>query len=249
MQLAVGALNTVSFVDAHAATLLAANAQQHVAPVTALGWTQTAVPLAISAGEDHEAVVWDGQTHLPQVIFQRHTAPIEALTTLSQVVATASEGGIVRVWNALDGQEIHGFFSQTPQALRSAAFSSRGLLAVGGDDGMVRLWTDGRVCAQQERSAFGVQCVDAPHQLRGHTQPVRAVACSPDGTRLATGGDDGSLILWSIESLTPIISQSLPQAITALAWSASGLAAATGHQVMVWQLHRSSKQNTRKGKT
>lgn len=238
IQLAVGAGHTVSFFDAQTAHMLGESADQHkhTAPVTAIGWTQTAPPLAISVSEDTRAVVWNGQTHQPQLLFQRHAASIEALATHTDLVATASVGGVVRIWSALDGQEVHGPYAETNHALRSVAFSAAGQLAIGGDDAIVRVWNDGRICMQQTSSASGLQCLDTPHHLTGHTQPVRAVAFSPDSMLLATGGDDNLLLLWSIPDLTLLSTQTLPEAITALAWSASGrwLAVASGPQVSLW---------------
>lgn len=109
----------VAFFDTNTGSLLSTNTRHHPASVTALGWATThpTVPLAISAGTDKKAIVWNGQSHQPQIIFERHTTPIEAIAVLGEIVATASQGGVVRVWNALSGQEIHGFFSDTQQSM------------------------------------------------------------------------------------------------------------------------------------
>jgi WD40 repeat protein len=238
-QLAVGSGRTTAFVDSSTATLLAENSQAHRALVTALGWTQTTPALCVSAGEDTRAVVWDDQIHQPRSIFQQHTAPLLALATFFDVVSTASEGGIVRLWNAFSGEVLHGYFDAVGQPIRALSFASTGMLAIGSDDGVVRVWKDGRSCVQQAPSAFGLRCLDTPMSLRAHRGPAHAVAFSPDGALLATGGDDGRVILWQGASLTPILTHTLPGAIAALSWSPSGsfLAIAAGSFVTLWQLH------------
>jgi len=50
-----------------------------------------------------------------------------------------------------------------------------------------------------------VQIIDVPtragvHLLRGHESNVRALAFSPDGSRLLTGSDDQTAALWEVES-------------------------------------------------
>jgi WD40 repeat protein len=241
VQLATGAANTVSFFDAHTGSLLAENAGQHSALVTSLGWTNVpgVAPLALSAGIDKRAIVWSEQSHQPQVVFRLHTAPIEALAVLATTVVTASEGGLARVWSALSGQEIHGYYSDTKQPLRSAAFSSKGSLAMGSDDGMIHMWSDGRTCMRQVPDVFGRHCVDGAMLLQGHIGSVRAMAFAPDGMRLATGGDDKKLIIWSMSTMKPLLIMPQQDMLTALSWSPSGqfLAGAFGSRVAIWQIH------------
>jgi WD40 repeat protein len=241
MQFATGVANTISFFDAHTAVLLSEQTGLHTAAVTSLGWTavQSSAPLAISAGSDNIAIVWSGLSHQPQVIFQQHTTAIEALTVLADTVVTASQGGIARVWSALSGQELHGYYSDTQQAFRAVAFSSEGSLALGGDDGAVHLWGNGRTCTRQVQDIFGVHCLDEATRLQGHRDVVRAIAFSPDGTRLATGGDDKKLIIWSVPHKVPLLIQPQHDVLAALSWAPSGqyLAGAVGSHVNIWQFH------------
>jgi WD40 repeat protein len=66
----------------------------------------------------------------------------------------------------------------------SLAFSpvEEGLVAVGGWDNRVHL----------------LSSIAAPPSLRGHKGSVWSIAFSPDGKRLASGSQDGSVILWDI---------------------------------------------------
>jgi WD40 repeat protein len=237
-QIAVGNANTVFFVDTQTRRVLDAHTY-HTAPVTALGWTpltQAGASLAISGSRDTTAVVWQAMTHQPLLTFRAHTAPILALSVLSDLVATASEGGVVRVWQAARGQEVHGYFSEDPQAVRAVAFSSAGLLAVGGDDQLIHLWLHGSVCQKAHPTAFGVRCLDPSQYFQGNAGPVRAVAFSPDGSSFAVGGDDHHVQLRSSTSLQPILTKPAPTSILALSWSVnSQLATASGTQVTIWQ--------------
>lgn len=237
-QLAVGSGHAVTFVHVDTARVIVVNSRVHLAPITALGWTQTTPSLCVSAGEDAQAAVWDGESHQLRGIFRQHTAPILALTTFFDVVATASEVGIIRLWNAFSGQVLHGYFDALGQPIRALTFAATGMLACGSDDGVVRVWKDGRICTRAAPSTFGLRCLDAPTSLRAHRGPVRAVSFSPDGSLLAAGGDDRQLVLYQDASLASILTHTLPEAIGTLSWSPSSamLATASGPQVILWRL-------------
>lgn len=67
---------------------------------------------------------------------------------------------------------------------------------------------------------------------RGHKGSVNAVAWSPDGYRIASGGDDGTVQIWlsSNASQIDIVPRECCGSVTAIAWSPNGQAIAVGTQ-------------------
>jgi WD40 repeat protein len=131
------------------------------------------------------------------------------------------------------------FFLDAQVPMRALAFASSGSqLAVGGDDGVVRLW-NGLICQQPGQGQFGGQCQDVPQRLHAHTKPVRAVEWSLDARFLATAGDDGMVALWyPAQSRTPLLTMRHQAPVLALAWSPNGrqVATAAGNTVTIWGL-------------
>ena len=240
-QLAVGVANKVQFLTPLNGALLAQSAQMHTDTVTTLAWAHQGTGLLVSGGLDKKAVVWNTTSYTPQTIFTGHTTAIEsaAWASDSTTIATSSHGGVVRVWNAENGQQVHGFFMDAQLPMRAVSFASfNEQLAVGGDDGIVRLW-NGLVCQNQTRNIFGTQCLDEPQRLHTHQGHVRTLAWSPDARFLATGGDDGILAIWyPTQSQTPLLKIAHNAPLLALAWSKDNkqVATASGNNVTIWGL-------------
>ncbi|HEY1353525.1 MAG TPA: hypothetical protein VGF67_28275 [Ktedonobacteraceae bacterium] len=240
--LAAASGNQILFLNAQNARTEARSTHTHQATVTALAWSQPQPQLLVSAGLDRLAVVWDTRTFRPQTFFRQHTAGILAAAWAAdgQTVGSSSQGGVVRVWHGASGQQVHGFFFDGAVSLNALAFEPAGMrLAAGGMDGVLRIWPAGLTCQQMGNGKTQGQCLDGPQHLPGHTRAVRALAWSPDGRLLATGGDEGMLLLWSpAQSRTPLLK--IPQSgpVLALTWSPDGkkIAAAAGKTVTLWAL-------------
>lgn len=243
-QLASASNDRVTWFDTQSGEQLAQSGDTHAGTVTTLAWSLAQPALLVSGATDDKAVVWLSATHTAQIAFTAHTTAIDcaAWAADNQTIATSSDGGAVRVWSANDGQEVHPFFLDASLPMRALAFHpTTNRLAVGGDDGIVRFW-NGLTCQQTGQAQFGTQCADTPSRLQAHHGVIRALAWSPDGSMLATGGDDGLLALWSITQVLPtmpLLTVQQNDPILALGWSPGGkqLATASGNTVTLWSLN------------
>jgi WD40 repeat protein len=245
-RLVTGAANQVTFLTAPTGTVLASFPHDHLGTVTSLAWTMHNQQQVVSGALDQRAIVWQTMQYQPQTVFTRHTAPIEAVSWAAdgQTVASASHGGVVRVWNAESGREVHPLYQDARLPMRTCAFAPTGTqLAVGGDDGIIRLW-NGFACQHTGVINDSPICIDTPMRLQSSHSPIRSLAWSPDARYLASSGDDGTFSLWNpAQSQKPLLTMPIQtgSAVLSLAWSPTGnqLATAAGKAVIVWDLHAS----------
>lgn len=239
-RLVSGAGTRITFFNALTGRMLAHN-HRHVREITSLAWTAHNQMQVVSGSLDMRAIVWNTTNYRAQTTFTLHTAPIEAVCWAmdGQTVASSSQGGVVRVWNAATAQEVHGLYFDNQVSMHALAFAPTGAqLAVGGDDGKVRLW-NGLVCQQQMNGNFGLQCMDAPRRLPVSNTPIRALAWSPDARFLAAGADDGTLSLWyPAQSQKPLLTIRQNAPVYSIAWSpgSNQLASASANTVTLWKL-------------
>ena len=105
-----------------------------------------------------------------------------------------------------------------------------------------------------EETRFTVLLWDIPHgkihyTLKGHTDKIKALAFTPNGKMLASGGDDGTIRIWDVSTGTQLFN--LPSGKTrVLAFSANGkILATTNSQFMIhlWDIDNSRQMSTIQG--
>ncbi|MGH4008636.1 MAG: NB-ARC domain-containing protein [Pseudonocardiaceae bacterium] len=154
-------------------------------------------------------------------------------------LASASNDGEVRVWNAATGDQLATLTGHTGVVHAVAWSVDSARLASAGYAGEVRVWD----------AATGAQLTT----LAGHTSGVRAVAWSPDGTRLASAGNDRAVRVWDADvgaQLATLAGHT--SGVYAVAWSPDGTrlaSAGNDRAVRVWDADAGDQLTTLTGHT
>ena len=157
-----------------------------------------------------------------------HAGPVLAVAYACDgaTLATGGRDGIIQVWDALTGEQLHQLTGHIG-AVHSIAYSpDNTCLTSAGSDGTVRVW-DARTGQQQ-------------HQLTPQTDPVLSVAYSPDGSSLATAGDDGKFRIWDVHSGQQQLTSRRSDAVRSVAYAPDGATLATASRdgtVTIWDAH------------
>lgn len=184
-------------------------------------------PLAVSGGEDDLGYIWDITDGEVIVKLTGHTDSVcsASFSSDGQMVATGGMDGKVRIWRRVGTVDFRNWEFLTelqgPDEVIWLRWHPRGtILLAGSNDSMVWLW--------QLPSGNTMQV------FAGHSGPVQCGEFTPDGKRIVTASEDGTLIYWDPRSPTPLFKLS-PQDprfdlenITSLAINASSTLAVVG---------------------
>jgi WD40 repeat protein/serine/threonine protein kinase len=147
-----------------------------------------------TAGQDRIVKLWDLSTGQEVRSFPGHSQPVHSLAFSldGRLLASASKGydekdrqqlpGEIKVWDALTGEELLTFGSQSSPIYALAFGPDSRRLASASFDGTAKVWD----------TSTGQKIFT----LHGHTDFVFGVVFSSDGQRLATASKDGTVKIW-----------------------------------------------------
>jgi WD40 repeat protein len=158
-------------------------------PATLCGFRDGARVLA-SAGAD--LTLWDVSSGQRLAVIPQHSwVTALAFGPDPDLVATGHDDGMIRLWDAADGQLVRQFRGHR-KGVSALAFRPDGRrLASAGEDKLILLWD------AETGTVHGL--------LQGHTDRIPALAWHPDGRRLYSAGWDTTARVWNVQTCEPII--------------------------------------------
>jgi WD40 repeat protein len=151
------------------------------------------------------------------------------LSPNEQYVASGSQDGLIRLWNANMGT-CSAILQGHTDRLICIVFSNDGQhLASGSHDYNVQLWSVDRVTGLGGHIAA----------LEGHTDSVSSLVFSPDGRRIASGSWDGTVRLWDVDTYqcVAVLDGAISGCVLSVSYSPDGRRVAGGstdRTVRIW---------------
>lgn len=172
----------VYHIDGHQAW----QSEDHPSTVSALAWSGK--DELASACYGRVTFFGSSQGDVRQKLEWRGSLVSMVLSADGDIVACGSQDNTVHFWRRSTGND--SMMSGYPGKPSSLAFDSTGtLLATGGSDA-VTVWSF------EDGGPEGTE----PGVLTIHVQPITALSFAPQGFKLASGGRDGGVAVWSLNS-------------------------------------------------
>lgn len=190
--------------------------QGHGDVVGNLAWSRDG--LLASASLDESVIIWDLKRGQPAQTLQGHTEGVVSVAWVGNRLVT-SDGNSVIVWDLENSQPANTL--QWPIHWESMAWSSDGSVATT-DGETVNVWSLGSNIQTLQQNSF-----------------VLNLAWSPSG-RLATANNDGTVIVWDLESGQPAqILQGHTGGVLNVAWSPDEQLASmsTDDTIIIWEMN------------
>jgi guanine nucleotide-binding protein subunit beta-2-like 1 protein len=184
---------------------------------------------ALSASWDATLRLWDLSTGLTTRRFQSHTKDVlsVAFSVDNRQIVSGARDKTIKLWNTLGECKftaVDGCHTEWVSCVRFSPNAHAPAIVSGGWDRLVKVWDMGKYKLKTN--------------LVGHTGYVNTVTISPDGSLCASGGKDGTAMLWDLNVGQHLYSLPANSEIRALSFSPNRywLCAATNNGLRVWDL-------------
>ncbi|MBD2775277.1 eIF2A-related protein [Iningainema tapete] len=203
--------------------------------------------LIASASKDRTVRLWSLNGKLLKTLFGHKDEVMGvSFSPDGKMLASASFDTTIKLWTIPDGKQIAtltghqekvfsvNFSPNPPTPL--AKGGEGGLIASAGADNTIKIWR------MEDRKQIAT--------LAGHTASVNSTSFSPDGLTLASGSNDSSIKLWSLESKEMKTLIGHTAAVYGIGYSPDGKTLASGsgdNTIKVWNLEKRQQIKTLKG--
>jgi guanine nucleotide-binding protein subunit beta-2-like 1 protein len=184
---------------------------------------------ALSASWDTTLRLWDLATGLTTRRFQSHTKDVlsVAFSVDNRQIVSGARDKKIKLWNTLGECKFtteDGAHTEWVSCVRFSPNAQAPAIVSGGWDRLVKVW---------DMNKYKLKT-----NLVGHTGYVNTVTVSPDGSLCASGGKDGTAMLWDLNQGQHLYSLLGGSEIHSLAFSPNRywLCAATNNGLRVWDL-------------
>eukprot|EP00928_Gymnodinium_smaydae_P058294 TRINITY_DN414_c0_g2_i1.p1 TRINITY_DN414_c0_g2~~TRINITY_DN414_c0_g2_i1.p1 ORF type:complete len:313 (-),score=52.12 TRINITY_DN414_c0_g2_i1:40-978(-) len=188
---------------------------------------------ALSGSWDKTMRLWDLNTGSTVRTFQGHTKDVNcvAFSGDNRQIVSGSRDKTIKLWNTLAECKYTIVEDMHTDWVSSVVFSPSAkmpLIVSGGWDKLVKVWN--------------LSNCKLRTNLVGHTGVVYTCTVSPDGSLCASGGKDGTAMLWDVNDGKHLYSLDAGGTINGLAFSPKNywLVAATDTSIKVWDLENKS---------
>jgi WD40 repeat protein len=179
--------------------------------------------MVVTASDDGTAKLWSTADWTLLRTFTGHTGPVlhAVFSHDSRRVMTSSRDKTARIWDAATGQSLTVLAGHEWAVLQAAFSANDQWVVTGSADNSAIVWK----LEQDQPTKL--------HQLKAHTASVTSVAFSPEPepTRILTGSEDYSAILWDAKTGQEVLTlKGHSQEVTSVAFAPDGRSVLTGSQ-------------------
>ena len=161
--------------------------------------------LVVTGGKDRRIIVWDAETLKPLRVFSQHRDAVTGLTFRrgTNELYSSSRDRTIKIWSLDNLAYVETLFGHQDEVVDVAALAQERCVSVGARDRTARLWKVVEETQLVFRGGGGEKKARQgtwPKVLEGSMDRVAMI----DEEMFVTGGDNGSLSLWTMHKKKPI---------------------------------------------